>query len=425
MDQPRADFADSASTSVSLRNPPSGCTTRLTTSARTTPLIAASRDHPAVFWLIVLLFWRLYEFSTSFSNPTYFNAHVVLAWSMLHGHFDLIDPRSYFEMTHVADRSYIAYGIAPSLLMMPLVAIWGLDFHQASFNAALGGLAVALWWSITGLLGLDQWKRVWLTILFGTGSLFFFAAGQCGNTWALMHVTTAFGLMLALFDVLGARRGWLAGLGFGLAVLSRQAVLLSFPFFAVTLWSSAEAPFRQKREIAFVLALGLLLAFDAWYNFARFGSPFDNGYRRVVEDTGGAGPWGLFSIHYLAINYYVYFLKLPQRIAGFPWFNPTMSGFTIFISTPAIYIALAADYRERINQLAVAAIVAIQALYLVYYWTGFEQFGCRYSVDYLPFVMLLAAAGAKYCYSWMIAIYAVLGTLVEVWGLMWWVQHGW
>jgi hypothetical protein len=90
----------------------------------------------------------------------------------------------------VAGRSYVAYGIGPSLLMLPLVALWGPGFNQAAFNAALGGLAVALWWSITGLLSFDYWKRLWLTALFAVGALFCFAAGQSGSTWNLMHVTT-------------------------------------------------------------------------------------------------------------------------------------------------------------------------------------------------------------------------------------------
>jgi hypothetical protein len=100
----------------------------------------------------------------------------------------------------VAGRSYVAYGIGPSLLMLPLVALWGPGFNQAAFNAALGGLAVALWWSITGLLSFDYWKRLWLTALFAVGALFCFAAGQSGSTWNLMHVTTVFGLTLAIHD---------------------------------------------------------------------------------------------------------------------------------------------------------------------------------------------------------------------------------
>ena len=357
---------------------------------------ARDYEHPAVFWLIFFAFWRLYETIGCYKG-TAFNAHVLLAWAMLHGRFDLINPPGYLELTRVAGRSYIAYGIGPSLLMLPLVALWGPDFNQAMFNAALGALTVAIWWSITRLLGFDRWDRLWLTALFGLGSLFCFAAGQSGNTWSLMHVTTVFGLMLALHDVLGRRRGWVAGLGFGIAVLSRQPALLALPFFAVMLWTGAAADrnARLQKEAGFAIAAGLLFAFDAWYNYARFGSVFDNGYSHVIQATGGAGPWGLFSIHYLAQNYQVYFLSMPERLPDFPWFGPTMAGFSIFLSTPALYLALAAGYRERINQLALAACIGIQAIYLVYYWTGYAQFGCRYSNDYLPFVMLLAADGAR------------------------------
>jgi hypothetical protein len=383
------------------------------------------KDRPVVFWLIFFAFWRLYEMLGCYKG-TAFNAHVLLAWSMLHGHFDLINPPAYFELTRIAGRSYIAYGIGPSLLMLPLVALWGPSFNQATFNAALGGLAVAFWWSSTGFLGFRVAERLWLTALFGAGSLFCFVAGQSGNTWGLMHVTTVFGLMLAIYDVLGRKRGWVAGLGFGIAVLSRQPVLLGLPFFAGMLWSGGtRGKARLHKELAFAVATGLLLAFDAWYNFARFGSVFDNGYSQVVQATGGSGPWGLFSIHYLPQNYRVYFLSLPERVPNFPWFSPTMAGFSIFLSTPALDLALAAFYRQRINQLALVACAGIQAVYLVYYWTGYEQFGCRYSIDYLPFAMVLAAGGAKNVPRWVLILLTLIGVLIEVWGIGWWNYNGW
>ncbi|MGA2410847.1 MAG: hypothetical protein ABSG46_10735 [Candidatus Binataceae bacterium] len=385
---------------------------------------AREYEHPAIFWLIFLLFWRLYEV-IGCGQPLATNAHVLLAWAILHGHLDLIDPPYYLEMANVGGRTYVAYGIGPSLLLMPFVALWGLKFDQPTFNAALGGLAVALWWPITGLLGLGQSKRLWLMALFALGSLFCFVAGQSGNTWNLMHVTTVFGLMLALYDVLGSRRGWVAGLGFGLAVLSRQPALLALPFFAAMLWSGSDRNVRLKRAIAFAIPLGLLLTFNAWYNYARFGSPFDNGYARVIEATGGAGPWGLFSIHYLANNLRVYFLQLPDRMARFPWIDPPLAGLSMFITTPAIYLALCANYRERINQLALAACASIQALYLIYYWTGFAQFGCRYSTDYLPFLMLLAASGAKNAPRGLLITLTLIGVLIEAWGIGWWDYNGW
>jgi len=354
---------------------------------------------------------------------------VYLAFSLLHCRFDLINPPGYFEMVHFGGRSYIAYGIGPSLLMLPFVAIWGLDFHQSIFMAGLAALAVTLWWSTLARLEIHGLARGLLTALFGLGSLFWFYGGGSGNTWSLMHVTAVFGLMLAINEILGKGRGWLVGIGFGIAVLSRQPVLLSLPFFLGGLWRKDQNRISRNldREIWFVTCFGALMAFDAFYNAARFGSLFDNGYKRVVLATTDYRflPWGLFSIKYASQNAKTYFLKLPENLSGFPWYNPTMGGFSVFISTPALFLATAADYRKVINLLSLAACLAIQALYLTYYWSGYAQFGCRYTVDYLPFVNLLAASGSKNRPLRTLVYATFAGVLVEVWGIAWWRYNGW
>jgi hypothetical protein len=174
-------------------------------------------------------------------------------------------------------------------------------------------------------------------------------------------------------------------------------------------------------DLSFALVFGGLVLFDAYYNYARFGSPFDNGYKRLILTSNDIGPrsWGLFNIRYVSQNVRTYFLKLPDRLPDFPWFDPGLGGFSILLSTPAIFLALGADYRDRVNLLALYCCLAIQGMYLTYYWSGFAQFGCRYSVDYLPFVMLLAAAGSRNLPRWMLRTVMLTGTIVEIWGIGW------
>jgi len=382
----------------------------------------------AVLIAIFLLFWGIYLATGCYQrNP--FNAHVYLAYSLLRGRFDLINPPGYFETVQTAGRSYIAYGIGPSLLMLPCVSIWGMDFHQAAFMAALSTGAVTIWSSTLRRLGIHGQARSLLTVSFGLGSLFWFYGGANGTTWSLMHVTTVFGLTFAIHETLGKRRGWLVGLAFGIAVLSRQPALLSLPFFAGMLWrdDAETAGRRVNREIWFFLGLGALMAFDAFYNFSRFGSPFDNGYQRVILATTADRfrTWGIFSFRYVGQNALTYFLRLPENLPDFPWYDPTMAGFSIFISTPALFLATAADFRKRINLLALAACLAIQAVYLTYFWSGNEQFGCRYTVDYLPFVNLLAANGSRNRRMRTLYYVTLAGALVEVWGIGWWRYKGW
>ncbi len=380
------------------------------------------------FWVIFLIFAALYA-ATGCYRRTPYNAHVYLSYAMLHGHFDLVSPPGNFEITKFDGHNYLAYGIGPSLLMLPFVAIWGLDFHQALFSGMLSALAVSLWWSALGLMEIDGSDRAWLTTLFGVGSLFWFYAGENGATWSMMHVTVAFGLMLAIREAVGKRRGWIVGLGFGIAVLARQPALVALPFFAGMLWKKDEqvGP-ALKREFWFAAGLGALLIFDAYYNYARFGSPFENGYRRLIVFTNretDPNSFGLFSLVYLRRNIRLYFEKWPGRMSGFPWFDPSMGGFNIFVSTPAIVLAIAANYFRRINLLALLAGLAIQGVYLIYYWTGFAQFGCRYSVDYLPFVMLLAASGGTRLPRAVLIILTLAGIVVEVWGVGYWKHQGW
>jgi hypothetical protein len=395
------------------------------------PVEAAAKSpapQAVAFLAIFILFWGVYIGTGCYQrNP--FNAHVYLAYSLLHGRFDLINPPAYLETVKFSGRSYVAYGIAPSLLMLPFVAIWGLDFHQPVFMAGLAALAVSLWSSTLGRLGIHGLFRGLLTTLFGLGSLLWFYGGAKGNTWSLMHVTAVFGLTLSIHEIFGKRRGWLVGIAFGIAVLSREPVLLSLPFFVGMLWidDSKRINGALTREMWFASCLGALIIFDAFYNAARFGSVFDNGYQRVILATTAPRflPWGIFSFRYVPQNAHTYFLKLPENLAEFPWYDPTMGGFSVLISTPALFLAAAADYRKRSNLLALGACLGIQVIYLTYFWSGYEQFGCRYTIDYLPFVNLLAASGSKNQRVRPLLSATLAGLLVEMWGIGWWRYKSW
>ena len=375
---------------------------------------------------LFVLFWCIYALSGALKATPYV-AHVLLAKAMLAGRFFIDDLPGFMEHTVYQGHTYVAYGIAPSLLMMPFVAIWGDRFPQPMFCAALGALTVALWWRVLGRMDLLPAWRTWLTAMFGLGSLFWFYAGQNGNTWSIMHVVVCLGLMVAIDDCLGRQRAWVAGLGRGLAVLSRQTVFLSLPFFVAMLWrddrATGGAPVIKKAAL-FAVGLGLPLLFNAYYNHARFGSPFDNGYGKVISEYQKL-EYGFFHMHYLMTNLHTYFWALPERLGHFPWFNPTMGGFSIFLSTPALIFAFFADWRQKVNVMAAIAILPILAFYMVYHWTGYAQFGCRYALDFFPFAALLIASGVRNRWGTALTAAVFLGALVEVWGLFWWGIKEW
>lgn len=375
---------------------------------------------------LFLLFWCIYALSGALKATPY-NAHVHLAKAFLEGRFYLDDLPDFMEHTVYLGHTYIAYGIAPSLLMAPFVAIWDLGFHQPMFSAALAALAVTLWWKVLGRLELLPAWRNWLTAMFGLGSLFWFYAGQNGNTWSIMHVVVCLGLLMAIDDCLGKQRAWVAGLGLALAVLSRQTVFLSLPFFVVMLWRDDRAEGGAsiaRKALLFAIGLGLPLLFNAYYNWARFGNPMDNGYARVIDEYQKLNH-GFFHWQYLALNLKTYFWAVPERLGHFPWFNPTMGGFSIFLSTPALIFAFFADWKQKVNVLALIALLPILGFYLIYHWTGYAQFGCRYSLDFMPFALLLIASGVRNRWGSALSTCVAFGVLVELWGLFWWGIKEW
>ncbi|MEB3197518.1 MAG: hypothetical protein VKP62_09975 [Candidatus Sericytochromatia bacterium] len=378
------------------------------------------------FISIAVLYASIYALSGALETTPY-NAHVYLAQAFLEGHFHVDNLPEFMEETHLNGHKYIAYGITPALVMMPFVAIWGLAFHQSLYFALLGGVAVAVWHSVLGKLELQPAWRHMLTTVMGLGSLFWFYAGDGGRTWWIMHVATVLFLLIAIRDCVGKQRAWVAGLAFGLAVLSRQSVFLGLPFFVGMLWRDDRSQGGlgvAGKAWRFALPLAALLAFNCFYNYARFGAPLDNGYARVISETDTLAH-GFFSTHYLQENLRLYLFGVPQRLERFPWFDTTMGGFSIFISTPALLLAFFADWRARINQLALLAVLGIGTFYMFYYWSGFTQFGCRYSLDFLPFALLLVASAVRD--RWLEALRTCLlaGITVQVWGLFWWMHKGW
>lgn len=385
--------------------------------------------------VIFCLTWMLYLASGSW-HPTFYNAHVYLANAFLHGHLDVVNPPRHFELVPFEGKYFLNYGVSPAVLMMPFVAIWGLGFHQAAFCSCVAAVTVALWWVALGRIEVSPSLRQWLLLAFAVGSPFWFDAGKNGWTWPMMHVVTLFGLMLALVEALGKRRGWLVGLGVGIALSSRQLALFTTPFFLYLLWQpqdGAAAPeptgVRLRRMVECCVVVGAVLGLNALYNLFRFHSLTDNGYARFIAKDHP--PYGIFSPKYIPERIGTYFLNMPQwsslviRGRAYPWLDPTMDGVNLWLSFPAILLAPFADFRKRINLAALGTIVIGFTPYFFYYWSGWVQFGCRYFMDVLPFALLLVADGARRLGEAPLRRAVYLGALVELWGITWWVYRGW
>jgi hypothetical protein len=139
-----------------------------------------------------------------------------------------------------------------------------------------------------------------------------------------------------------ARWMFLAGLCWAYAFNSRVTLLVAVGFMALVFgWLTLRA--NQTRRFQLALALLLPLALGAaglgLFNLARFGSPFEPGWRyQFTGDALPADPSAATSLFYIPANLYAYLLR-PLKVDGvFPFLTaPWKPGFPAFLPVSELY----------------------------------------------------------------------------------------
>jgi hypothetical protein len=366
-----------------------------------------------------------------------------LADAFLHGRTWLLLPLGAFDAVVVGSRVYVPYAPFPALVVLPLVALVGpqrADTWQPIVNAALAALDVWLVWALAGRIGVHRLiDRVWLAVLFGFSTQLWWVTAR-GGVWHTGHLVASALSLVALIELFGRRRMLMVGLVGGAAFLSRAPILFAMPFYG--LWAllrrsrpsavAAASPSRIRRFAAALpvrdwayLVIGAMpaLAFYLWYNATRFGSPLESGYEMASLPAflEAQRRQGLFSVVHLGRNLDYLLWHLPQLIDGPPFIRPDGLGLSIFITSPALLLAVRAPWRDRRSWLLVGAFVCTLIPSLLYYGGGWFQFGYRYALDAIPFAVALCAMGVAarggLGLGWRILI--VAGVVVNGVGAYW------
>ena len=355
----------------------------------------------------------------------FFNYHLHLAVSFLNGRLYIANPPSWLTEFAFADgKPYVYFDPFPAVFLLPLAAIWGLTVNLAKVSIVVGACNVALMRLAVGALGVRRSTANWCTLLFGLGTVHFFAAWY-GNTWMLAHLLAVMALTLAWIEGLGAANPYLLGLFCAIAATSRSPAALGTPvFFVLALYRRPSLATAVKFAVPLVLT-GLLLGL---YNFARFGDWLNNGY--LLANQALLNPeHGSFSWRYVAKNVHQYFLRVPELSSRWPYLILTDHGLSLIATTPAVLLLLRRGWSPtapdaKLNgRLALAACAAVFGLYLCYFWDGWRQFGSRYTLDFTPFLIVAlalrndVAPGRR---RWPLPALVLLSVAINVWGTWFW-----
>lgn len=379
-------------------------------------------------FVIFLLGGRQYDAG----RPDFF----YLADAFVHGRVWLLHALGPYDVVYgPAGEVYVPFGPFPAFLLVPLAWIVGpvqASLWQPIVNSLLAALDVGLAYWMAGRAGVTtRGTRLWIAILLGFSTAIWWVTTR-GGVWHTGHLVATMLTLGALIESLGRRRPWLLGLLGGAAFLTRAPLAFALPFYALILdrpdtgapwWHPRAWPIRGWVE----LGLGVLpsVAFFLWYDWVRFGSPFESGYALATLPDWliALRAQGLFSTAHLGMNLDYMFTHMPTFMTTFPFLRPDGLGMSILFTSPGLLLAVRAPWRSAYARgLALTALLVLIPS-LLYYGGGWLQFGYRYALDSIPFVVALCAlAAARRGLGWFWRAVIAFGVAVNSTSV-YWVYH--
>ena len=449
------------------------------------------------------------------SNPDHYNVYNHFVWqadAFIHGRawfaypvrgVDGMPDNWYFQDTYpipggafgTAGRVLVPFPPLPALVLVPFVAVFGLFTDQEAVAIGIAALGVWLAWWMLAPLPISRGVRALTTILFATGTAWWWAAAA-GSTWYLAHLVAVDVALVAVGVALRGDRGaaggartdpagqppvaagrlarlvaaaWpldrsqvLAGLLLGIAATARLPLVLGAPWLVMTGGGGTLARRTLSAAVGGIVPLALLFG----YTFATTGALVHPGYdyqytleARGYPALGYHADWSVEDLRYVPQNLGIMLGALPivapqlapdtlgvhpvQVLcikpgavrslfdASCPLAEPRDVGTGLLVSAPGLLLALLAIRRRTRNRLVlgtVPAVVGIALFNLAHFSQGWVQWGYRFSLDFIPFLLPLVALGAAGLGGRPRRTAVVLvaaGALINLWGVTWGQILGW
>jgi hypothetical protein len=369
--------------------------------------------------LAVYLAYAQHVNPTLRASPT--NFHNYLADAFLHGQLYLrLVPPSHQDLSLFNQHFYLYFPPLPAVLMMPFVALFGINFSDVLFTVVVASLSVALVALLLRkaqqekIIELTAFQRSLLVLFFAFGTVHFTVAPY-GRVWFTSSATGFFFVILAYLAAIslkGKRAFFWTGAALASAMMCRNTLLFVgiWPAFFLILKSQA----RNWKDLIAPVLLGLLPVFVMGaaflaYNWARFGDPFESGPAYQILNsvyTDDVNTYGFFDIHYARRNLYYHFIYYPL-----PETAETLHGGSLFLLSPVFFTAFMGMIRgkARLSVLfLVATIVATYIPILLYLGHGWFQFGPRYTLDFTVPLLLLTAIGIRWVPDWLLILLSLI-----------------
>lgn len=358
-----------------------------------------------------------------YSNPrNWYDHYLYLTKSIIQGRVDIPNlPSFYHDKLIFDDKTYIPFPPGASFILIPFVFL-NENVTQQQTSIFIGAIDIVL---IYLLLINFTTKRnsILLSIFFGFGTSFFWSA-VVGTTWFFAHVVAIFFLTISLLlhfkdeqsSSLRGKHFW-SGIFFALSALTRIPIILSGVFYLMQL-------FKQKKKfINFLIGAFVFIPIMLSYNFFRFGNIFETGYEKVYMQYSGqkvsiSENFGYFNYRNIPLHLYTFLIMPPSKD-----FKPSPFGMGILFTSPLLFIALKPKFKRGIELESIITTVVCAIPSFLHYAQGWVQFGYRFILDFIVFLMIILAIRFKPSRFNLFLI--LISVMVNFWGVLWAIELGW
>lgn len=361
---------------------------------------------------LVFIVYALTAFLYRTYEVNHFNYFSHLAYAFLHGSTALITtPNEIADLIPFNGRTFIFAPPSPVLLVIPFILLFGIGVSSSFYTLFIGALnPVLLYWIIARFsklfaIKISKFMILLLVIFYALGTSHFYES-VLGRVWDTGQIFSQTYILLALlfFLIYESKLNYKYLYPFFvflfLALMGRNHFILSIP--GLLLLHYAKHKNNKILSLTYAVA-GTVVVFILvyfWYNFVRFGNILESGLKyHNVNDffKPDIAKYGLFSPHFIPINLY-YSLINPFRLEHFSFpfiLSSDPKGNSLFLASPLLfylfsYLLYKKNYHLKLVLMGfAAAIIGIYLPSVAHFSTGWVQFGARYFLDPMPFIILL------------------------------------
>jgi hypothetical protein len=345
----------------------------------------------------------------------------------MEGRVNLTDlPSFYQDVITIGNKVYVPFPIGPAITLVPFI-ILNKAVTEQQISVLLGSLDVAIF-SIIFMKFTNLKNSFILSIFLSFGTALFWAS-VVGTSWYFASVVAFLFLTLSLICHF-QKKDIPSGILFSLAVLCRYPILLGSLFFFLELWPN------KKRLLKFFIAAACLTPIHFVYSYLRFGNFLKTGYIEVYQSYLRLGypitilqvinskipVFGYLDIRNIPLHLFTFLIE-PPIVTNTLNISPSPYGMGIIFTSPLLFLSLKFPFKKGLERNLFLGSLAIASIEFLHFAEGWVQFGYRFAIDFLPFLLIILSLRFKITKATIFLL--IISIAVTFWGVNYAILAGW